>query len=48
MDFIVEKATELGAHAIVPFASAFSVPKLDEKKIAKRTERWEKIALECG
>lgn len=52
MDFIVEKATELGAHAIVPFASAFSVPKLDEKKIAARAARWEKIALgavkQCG
>jgi 16S rRNA (uracil1498-N3)-methyltransferase len=52
MDFVVEKATELGAHAIVPFTSEFSVPKLDERKIATRAARWEKIALaavkQCG
>jgi 16S rRNA (uracil1498-N3)-methyltransferase len=52
MDFVVEKATELGAQAIVPFTSEFSVPKLDERKITSRTTRWEKIALaavkQCG
>jgi 16S rRNA (uracil1498-N3)-methyltransferase len=52
IDFVVEKATELGAQTIVPFTSAFSVPKLDDKKIASRTERWRKIALsavkQCG
>ena len=51
-DFVVEKATELGVQTIVPFASSFSVPKLDEKKILTRTERWQKIALnavkQCG
>jgi 16S rRNA (uracil1498-N3)-methyltransferase len=52
MDFVVEKATELGAWTIVPFVSSYTVPKLDETKIAKRTERWRKIALsatkQCG
>jgi 16S rRNA (uracil1498-N3)-methyltransferase len=52
MDFVVEKSTELGVQRIVPFASRFAVPKLDEKKIARRTERWQKIALsaakQCG
>ena len=52
MDFVVEKATELGAQTIVPFTSAFAVPKLDARKIAIRTARWEKIALsaakQCG
>jgi 16S rRNA (uracil1498-N3)-methyltransferase len=52
MDFVVEKATELGVQTIVPFTSAFSVPKLDDRKIATRTARWEKIALsavkQCG
>ena len=51
-DFVIEKATELGAHKIVPFTSTYSVPKLDERKIAARTERWRKIALsaakQCG
>jgi 16S rRNA (uracil1498-N3)-methyltransferase len=37
---------------IIPFSSSYSVPQLDEKKIMKRTERWQKIALsatkQCG
>jgi 16S rRNA (uracil1498-N3)-methyltransferase len=52
LDFVVEKATELGVQRIIPFSSAFSVPKLDERKIAARRERWQKIALsatkQCG
>ena len=52
MDFVVEKATELGVQAIVPFASAYTVPKLDQRKIERRGERWQKIALaaakQCG
>ncbi len=52
MDFVVEKATELGVASIMPFTSSFTVPKLDDKKIANRTERWQKIALsaakQCG
>jgi 16S rRNA (uracil1498-N3)-methyltransferase len=52
MDFIVEKATELGVKIIIPFSSSYSVPQLDENKIMKRTERWQKIALsatkQCG
>jgi 16S rRNA (uracil1498-N3)-methyltransferase len=52
MDFVVEKATELGVQAIVPFVSAYTVPKLDDRKIEKRGERWRKIALaaakQCG
>ena len=52
MDFVIEKATELGVQTIAPFTSAFSVPKWDERKIAARTTRWQKIALsaskQCG
>jgi len=52
IDWVVEKATELGVHEIVPFTSTFAVPRLDEKKIAVRSARWEKIALsavkQCG
>jgi 16S rRNA (uracil1498-N3)-methyltransferase len=52
MDLVVEKATELGVHAIIPFVSAYTVPKLDERKMVKRVERWDKIALsaakQCG
>jgi 16S rRNA (uracil1498-N3)-methyltransferase len=45
MDFVVEKATELGVHAVAPFFSARTVPKLDGRKTARREERWKKIAL---
>ena len=48
MDLVVEKATELGVRTIVPFTSAFSVPKWDAKKIAARTIRWQKIALSAS
>jgi 16S rRNA (uracil1498-N3)-methyltransferase len=47
-DFVVEKATELGVGSIMPFTSSFTVPKLDDKRIAKRTERWQKIALSAA
>ena len=45
LDFVIEKATELGVNTIAPFSSAYAVPRLDERKIAARQSRWEKIAL---
>ena len=52
MDWVVEKATELGVNSVVPFVSSYTIPKLDEKKVAQRSERWQKIALsaakQCG
>jgi len=45
LEFVIEKATELGVQAIVPFASAYAVPKPDDRRIAARAERWRKIAL---
>lgn len=51
-DFVIEKATELGVQTIVPFISSYTVPKLDDRKIGFRTERWQRIALsaakQCG
>ena len=44
MEWIVQKAVELGAYAIVPFAAKRSVVKLDEKKAAKKQARWQLIA----
>lgn len=44
MDFIVQKAVELGAFEIIPVASKRCIVKLDEKKAAKRGERWQGIA----
>ncbi|MFH1624270.1 MAG: 16S rRNA (uracil(1498)-N(3))-methyltransferase [Pseudomonadota bacterium] len=52
MDLIVQKGTELGVSEIVPFHSSRSIPRLTEGKLAKRVERWQKIAREatkqCG
>ena len=52
MDWVVEKATELGVHSVVPFVSSYTIPKLNERKMAQRSERWQKIALsaakQCG
>ena len=52
LDFVVEKATELGVQTIIPFTSTRAVPRLDGGKIAARAQRWRKIALnatkQCG
>ena len=45
MDWVVEKATELGVWAIVPFLCERTVPKLDRAEFGKRKERWQRIAL---
>lgn len=44
MELIVQKAVELGACSIVPFAAKRSVAKLDEKKAEKKQSRWQSIA----
>jgi 16S rRNA (uracil1498-N3)-methyltransferase len=48
MDWVVEKATELGVGAIMPFLSGRTVPKLDREKMEKRRGRWQKIALSAA
>jgi 16S rRNA (uracil1498-N3)-methyltransferase len=52
MDFIVQKATELGVHAIVPVYTEFSVVKLEEDRAQRRVEHWTRIAQsaceQCG
>lgn len=52
MDFVVQKATELGAHRITPVITGFSVVRLDAEKAAKRALHWTKIARsaceQCG
>jgi len=52
MDFIIQKATELGVSRILPFDSSRSIPKLTMDKARARTARWQTIALEacrqCG
>ena len=44
MDLIVQKAVELGVSYVVPVATKRAVVKLDEKKAAKKVERWNSIA----
>ena len=52
MDFIVQKATELGAHRVVPVLSDRSVPDWDDAKTAAKIEKWRSICIEsikqCG
>ncbi|SHJ90636.1 16S rRNA (uracil1498-N3)-methyltransferase [Anaerobranca californiensis DSM 14826] len=52
IDWIVQKATELGVREIWPVITNRSLIKLDDKKIAKKIERLYKIAKEateqCG
>lgn len=44
MDFIFQKAVELGATALVPVAMEHSVVRLEGSKAEKKVERWQKIA----
>jgi 16S rRNA (uracil1498-N3)-methyltransferase len=52
MDYLIQKATELGVKRIVPFISSRSIPSLEKKKRIDRHRRWEKIAIgaskQCG
>ncbi len=44
MELIIQKVVELGVHEIIPVASKRCVVKLDEKKAAAKTARWQGIA----
>ncbi|HXX33552.1 MAG TPA: 16S rRNA (uracil(1498)-N(3))-methyltransferase [Thermodesulfobacteriota bacterium] len=48
MDYLIQKATELGVKEIVPFFSSRSVPLLEKSRSLKRRHRWEKIAVEAS
>jgi len=48
MDYIVEKATELGVAAIMPITTERTVVKLEDKKEQSRVGRWRKIAKEAA
>jgi 16S rRNA (uracil1498-N3)-methyltransferase len=52
MDFVVEKATELGATRIVPLTSERSVLRLSGERAEKRRAHWQAIAVaaceQCG
>ena len=44
MEFIIQKAVELGVYEIVPVAAKRSVVKLDAKKEANKRKRWQAIS----
>ena len=48
MDYIVEKASELGATSIIPFFSIRSVPRLTPAQGLVKQKRWQKVALEAA
>lgn len=52
MDLVVQKATELGVHTVVPAYTEHSVVKLDPERAERRLEHWRKIAQsaceQCG
>ena len=48
LEHVIQKATELGAHEIVAFPSARCVSRPDEKSLAKKLERWQKIAVSAA
>jgi len=48
MEWIIQKAVELGVHEIVPVATARSIVKLDEKDGERKRVRWQRIADEAA
>ncbi|MGD9942217.1 MAG: 16S rRNA (uracil(1498)-N(3))-methyltransferase [Burkholderiaceae bacterium] len=52
MDWTIEKAVELGVHAIQPLSSLRSQVRLDAARAAKRAEHWSRIieaaCMQCG
>ena len=44
MDFVVQKATELGVKRISPVLTEYGVVKFDEARAMKRRDHWRKVA----
>lgn len=51
-DYVIEKATELGAAAIIPFTSRKNPMAIPSEKVSDRVRRWERVAKaaakQCG
>ncbi|MFC0558007.1 16S rRNA (uracil(1498)-N(3))-methyltransferase [Halalkalibacter alkalisediminis] len=48
LDLIIQKGTELGATAFIPFSASRSIVKWDQKKAGKKIDRLVKIAKEAA
>jgi 16S rRNA (uracil1498-N3)-methyltransferase len=48
MDFVVQKATELGVKRLTPVLTAHGMVKLDERRAAKRRAHWESVAISAA
>ena len=48
LEHVIQKATELGAYEIVAFPSGRCISRPDEKSLAKKVERWQKIAASAA
>ena len=48
LEHVIQKATELGAYEIVAFPSSRCVSRPDDKSLAKKLDRWQKIAASAA
>ena len=48
LEHVIQKATELGAYEIIAFPSGRCISKPDDKSLAKKVERWQKIAASAA
>jgi 16S rRNA (uracil1498-N3)-methyltransferase len=48
MDWVLEKATELGVHRIIPVVTERSEVHLDAERAAKRREHWQRVVISAA
>ncbi len=48
LEYIIEKAVELGVDTIIPVKMQTCVVKVDDKKIQSKVDRWSKISLSAA
>jgi 16S rRNA (uracil1498-N3)-methyltransferase len=48
MDYMIQKATELGVNVITPLTSQYCEVKLNHERQEKRVQHWQQIAIHAG